>query len=83
MTKHNRLHASSKRLEKTTITASEARNHFYHLMDWVSKSHKPVTIFGRRTNAVLISGEDWEAIQETLFLMGNPGVRDSIKDAMA
>ena len=67
----------------TTITASEARAGLYRLIDQVAESHKPVTISGKRANAVLIAEEDWSAIQETLYLMAVPGMRESIKDAMA
>jgi antitoxin YefM len=33
-------------------------------------------------NAVLVSAEDWEAIQETLFLLSIPGMRESIREGM-
>jgi prevent-host-death family protein len=67
----------------TTLTASEARAGLYRLIDQTAESHKPVIISGKRANAVLISEEDWSAIQETLYLMAIPGMRESIKDAMA
>jgi prevent-host-death family protein len=67
----------------TTLTASEARAGLYRLIDQTAESHKPVIISGKRVNAVLISEEDWSAIQETLYLMAIPGMRESIKDAMA
>ena len=51
-----------------TLTASEARAGLYRLIDQVAESHKPVVISGKRANAVLISEEDWSAIQETLHL---------------
>lgn len=66
-----------------TITASEARASLYRLIDQTAESHEPVTITGKRSSAVLISAEDWSAIQETLFLLAIPGMRESIKDAMA
>ena len=66
-----------------TLTASEARAGLYRLIDQTVESHKPVIISGKRANAVLISEEDWSAIQETLYLMAIPGMRESIKDAMA
>jgi antitoxin YefM len=66
----------------TTLTASEARAGLYRLIDQAAESHKPVVISGKRANAVLISEEDWSAIQETLYLMAVPGMRESIKDAM-
>ena len=66
-----------------TLTASEARADFYRLIDQTAESHKPVVISGKRGNAVLISEEDWSSIQETLYLLAIPNMRESIKDAMA
>ncbi|MBP0122800.1 MAG: type II toxin-antitoxin system Phd/YefM family antitoxin, partial [Candidatus Nitrotoga sp.] len=43
---------------------------------------KPIVISGKRANAVLVSEEDWNAIQETLSLLAIPDMRESIKDAM-
>ena len=65
-----------------TITASEARASLYRLIDQAAESHKPVVISGKRANAVLISEEDWSSIQETLYLLAIPGMRESIKNAM-
>ena len=67
----------------TTLTASEARTGLYRLIDQAAETHKPVVITGKRANAVLVSEEDWSAIQETLYLLSIPGMRDSIKDGMA
>lgn len=36
-----------------------------------------------RANAVLLSADDWSAIQETLYLLGVPGMRESILEGMA
>ena len=66
-----------------TITASEARANLYRLIDEAAESHKPIIISGKRTSAVLLSGEDWNAIQETLYLLAVPGMRESIKAGMA
>lgn len=67
----------------TTLTASEARANLYRLIDQAAESHQPIHIAGKRTGAVLLSSEDWEAIQETLYLLSVPGMRESIKDGMA
>jgi antitoxin YefM len=67
----------------TTLTASEARANLYRLIDEAAESHEPITISGKRSNAVLVSAEDWDAIQETLFLLSIPGMRESIKAGMA
>ena len=66
----------------TILTASEARASLYRLIDQVAESHKPIVISGKRASAVLVSEEDWNAIQETLSLLAIPGMRESIKDAM-
>ena len=62
----------------TTLTATLARTRLYSLLDEVSRSHEPVQITGKRSNGVLISEDDWRAIQETLFLSSVPGMKDSI-----
>lgn len=66
-----------------TLTASEARANLYRLIDETAESHEPVVISGKRSSAVLISAEDWRAIQETLHLLAVPGMRESIKAGMA
>ncbi len=63
----------------TTLTASSARAKLYKLLDQTASSHEPVQITGKRSNAVLVSEEDWKAIQETLFLVSIPGMRESIR----
>jgi len=52
-------------------------------MDQAAESHQPIVISGKRTNSVLVSAEDWEAIQETLYLLSVPGMRESIKEGMS
>lgn len=66
-----------------TLTASEARAKLYRLIDETSQSREPVLIAGKRTSAVLVSSEDWSAIQETLHLLAVPSMRESIKAGMA
>ncbi|MDZ7790966.1 MAG: type II toxin-antitoxin system Phd/YefM family antitoxin [Xanthomonadales bacterium] len=67
----------------SAITASEARARLYRLIDEAAESHQPLLITGKRNKAVLIAEEDWEAIQETLFLLSVPGMRESIREGMA
>jgi len=66
-----------------TLTASEARANLYRLIDQATESHQPIAITGKRTNAVLLSAEDWAAIQETLFLLSVPDMRESIIEGIA
>jgi antitoxin YefM len=67
----------------TTLNATEARSKLYGLIDETTASHEPVIIKGKRGNAVLIAEEDWRAIQETMYLLTVPGMRESIRDGMA
>ena len=66
-----------------TLSATEARANLYRLIDETAQSHEPILITGKRADAVLISSEDWSAIQETLHLLSIPGMTESIKSGMA
>ena len=66
----------------TTLNATEARAKLYALIDETANTHQPIVITGKRNNAVLLSEEDWEAINETLFLLSIPGMRESIQGGM-
>ena len=61
-----------------SITATKARENLYKLIDETNSSHEPIHISGKRSNAVLISEEDWRSIEETLFLSSIPGMKKSI-----
>ena len=67
----------------TTLTVTAARAKLYQLIDEAAESHIPIHITGKRANAVLISEEDWSAIQETLYLMSIPGMREAIKKGLS
>jgi prevent-host-death family protein len=65
------------------MSASEAREKLYGLLDESASDHQPVFITGPRSNAVLVAEEDWNAIQETLHLLSVPGMRDSVVEGLA
>lgn len=67
----------------TAVTASQARANLYRLIDETASSHEPLLITGKRNKAVLIAEDDWRAIQETLFLLSIPGMRESIREGLA
>ncbi|MCS2611172.1 type II toxin-antitoxin system Phd/YefM family antitoxin [Halomonas dongshanensis] len=64
------------------ITATEASSNLYRLIDEAAESHQPIVIMGKRNKAVLICEEDWSAIQETIYLLSVPGMRESIREGM-
>lgn len=66
----------------STLSATEARANLYRVIDEAAESHTPVLITSKRNNAVLVSESDWNAIQETLYLLSIPSMRESIKEGM-
>jgi len=66
----------------TTVNVTEARANLYKLIDDASVNHEPVVITGKRVNAVLLAEDDWTAINETLYLLSVPGMRESIIEGM-
>lgn len=66
----------------SALSATDARARLYRLIDEVAETHEPILITGKRSNAVLLSEEDWHSIQETLSLLSIPGMRESIVEGM-
>ena len=67
----------------TTLTASDARTRIYRLLDEAVEGHEPVLIKGPRSNAVLVSEQDWNALQETVYLLSIPNMRESIRSGLS
>ncbi len=65
-----------------TINATKARANIYKLLEEANSSNEPIQITGKRNNAILISEDDWRAIEETLYLLSIPGMRESIKKGL-
>ena len=66
----------------TTLNATEARANLYNLIDQTAETHQPIVITGKRHNAILLSEEDWSAINETIYLLSVPGMRESIQEGL-
>ena len=66
-----------------TISVTNARSNLYKLLDETNISGEPIQITGKRSNGVLISEADWRAINETLFLLSIPGMRESIREGLS
>lgn len=52
------------------------------LVDEASLEHEPIYILGKARSGVLLSEDDWRSIQETLYLLSVPGMRESILEGM-
>ena len=65
-----------------SITTTDARKTLYKLINETADSHEPILISGKKANAVLISEEDWNAVNETLYLLSIQGMRESIIEGL-
>ena len=65
-----------------SINVTDARKTLYKLINETADSHEPILISGKKANAVLISEEDWHAVNETLHLLSNRGMRESIIEGL-
>ncbi len=66
----------------STINITNARKNLYRLVENVNRYNEPTLIVGKKGNAVLLSEDDWNAIQETLYLNSIEGMAESITDGM-
>jgi len=71
-----------KRHAMKTISIAKFRKNFHELIDIINKEKEPILIVGKRGNAILLSEEDWRAINETLYLVSIPGMMESIVKGM-
>ena len=65
-----------------TVTVTSARNNLFNLIKETAEASEPIHITGKKQNAVLLSEEDWNSIQETLFLLSIPGMREKLIEGM-
>ena len=63
--------------------ASDVREELDRLLEETAVAHQPVLITGSRSNAVLVGEEDWNAMQETIYLLSVPGLRESIREGLS
>jgi len=66
----------------TTLSAAEASANVEKLLDQAATSHEPIQIHGKSGNGILLAEDDWRAIQETLYLLAVPGMRESIRKGL-
>lgn len=64
------------------VSASKARANLYRLLDEAADSHEPIEITSKRSNVILLDKKDWRAIQETLYLLSIPRMRESIRKGL-
>lgn len=65
-----------------STSVSKARETLGKLIRETAADHEPVFIRGREVSGVLLSEEDWRSVQETLYLLSVPGMRESILEGL-
>lgn len=65
------------------ITASEARSRLFPLIQQVNDDHAPVRISSRGGDAVLMSADDYDSWQETIYLLRSPANARRLMEAVA
>ena len=66
----------------SAINITNARKELYNLVEEVNLYSEPTLIVSKKGNAVLVSENDWNAIQETVYLNSIPGMVESIKKGL-
>ncbi|MQY19689.1 type II toxin-antitoxin system Phd/YefM family antitoxin [Nocardia macrotermitis] len=66
-----------------TISASEARSRFFPLIQQVNDDHVPVRISSKGGDAILMSAEDYDSWQETIYLLRSPANARRLMEAVA
>lgn len=64
------------------IGVSQARTNIYNLMKETAITHEPIIITGKKNNVVMLAQEDWNAIEETLYLNSITNMASSIQKDM-
>lgn len=65
-----------------TLNITGLRKDIYNIIDEINKNNEPILINGKRSNAVLISENDWNSLTETIYLTSNKNLAKSIKEGL-
>ena len=69
-------------LQNGIISVSKARANIFKIIEETNQSHNPIIITGKKNNAVILGLDDWNSIQETLYLNSIPNMKESIIDGL-
>jgi len=64
------------------VSVSQARANIFRLIEETNQNHAPIIITGKKNDAVLLSLDDWNSIQETIYLSSIPNMKESIIDGL-
>ncbi len=66
-----------------SISASEARQRLFPLLEQVNTDHEPVRITSKSGDGVLMSAADFDSWQETVYLLRSPENARRLMEAVA
>lgn len=66
----------------TTLSTLEASRRLDELLKTLAESHDVVQIHSQDQTGIVVSEEDWRALQETLYLTAIPGMKESIVEGL-
>ena len=64
------------------ISVSQARTNIFKLIEETNQNHTPIIITGKTNDAVLLSLDDWNCLQETIYLSSNQNLKQSIIEGL-
>jgi len=65
-----------------TASLSDLKTHLSQYADRVELQHERFTITRNgRPTVVMVSADEWESLQETLFWLSQPGIHESLAEA--
>jgi antitoxin YefM len=76
------VYLNKKEVNMRSVSAEKVKTNFSKILDDAVSSHEPIHITGKKAHGILISEEDWRAIQETLYLLSIPKMRESIRKGL-
>jgi len=68
---------------RMSISATEARRTLFPLIERVNTDHTPVRISSKSGDVVLMSADDYDAWQETVYLLRSPANARRLMEAVA
>jgi antitoxin YefM len=63
------------------ITATEARKSFFDLIKQSNQTHEIFEVQHKSGNAILMSADEYESLQETLYLLSQPQFKEDFSEA--
>lgn len=65
-----------------TLTATEARKTFFELIKQSNQQHEIFEVQHKAGNAVIMSADDYESLQETLHLLSQPDFKHKFNQSL-